>query len=116
MELTYIIIAVMILLLPAFLSRVLSGGTGDTSKVLGAEPRSMPAGIIVKPAVQVPGKAPGAQPRPAGIRGTIRHAQGMGEKVKRLVQSGRKVEAIKLLHEQTGMSLKQAKDLVDRLG
>lgn len=32
-----------------------------------------------------------------------------------LVLQGRKIEAIKLLREETGMSLKHAKDIIDRL-
>src|SRR5258706_14322840 len=114
MDLTYIIIAALILALPAFLTRL--GGTRDTDKVLGADLRSRPAGVVAKkPAGPAIGNLPAAQPRRKGLIGTIRHAQGMGDKVRRLAKNGQKIEAIKLLREETGMGLEQATDLVNRL-
>ena len=113
MDLTYIIIAAAILVL----TWLLSGSSRDTKTVLGAELRSKPAGVIaIKKAVPAIEKSPGAQPRPAGLMGTIRHMQGTSEKVKQLARNGQKIEAIKLLRERTGLGLKEAKDLVDRLG
>lgn len=35
------------------------------------------------------------------------------DEVKRLVQSGRKIEAIKLVREESGLGLKEAKERVD---
>jgi large subunit ribosomal protein L7/L12 len=40
----------------------------------------------------------------------------MSEEVRRLASTGRKVEAIRMLREKSGIGLKEAKDLVDRLG
>lgn len=37
------------------------------------------------------------------------------EQVARLIRSGNKIEAIKLVREKTGLGLKEAKDLVDAL-
>jgi len=37
------------------------------------------------------------------------------DNVRRLVMDGNKIGAIKLLMEETGMGIKQAKDVVDRL-
>ena len=51
-----------------------------------------------------------------GLMATIQRAQQMSEEVRRLATSGRKIEAIKLLREKSGLGLKEAKDLVDRLG
>ncbi len=41
-------------------------------------------------------------------------AFGMSEEVRALARAGRQIEAIKLLREQTGAGLAEAKDLVDR--
>jgi large subunit ribosomal protein L7/L12 len=51
-----------------------------------------------------------------GLVETIQRAQQMSEEVRRLAARGQKVEAIKLLREKSGLGLKEAKDLVDRLG
>jgi ribosomal protein L7/L12 len=37
------------------------------------------------------------------------------DEVRRLAMTGNKIEAIKVLRDETGMDLKQAKDIVDRL-
>jgi ribosomal protein L7/L12 len=37
------------------------------------------------------------------------------DEVRRLAMSGKKIEAIKVLRDETGMDLKQAKGIVDRL-
>jgi ribosomal protein L7/L12 len=157
MELTYILIAVLIIVLPIILARLLSGSR-DTKKVLGAEPRSklLPApgrtaaptaGEAVrqevrrrltqdrkldaiklmrdtsglglkkaKDAVELLEKLPPSAPPPPGLVATIRRAQDTSDEVQKLVAKGRKIQAIKLIREQTGMGLKEAKDLVDRLG
>ncbi len=41
--------------------------------------------------------------------------EGVGEKLMELVQSGQKIQAIKLYREQTGVGLKEAKDYVEGL-
>jgi len=41
--------------------------------------------------------------------------QGLDKQISDLVRSGRKIEAIKLYREQTGVGLKEAKDYVERL-
>lgn len=51
---------------------------------------------------------PTAGPKPSG-------GPGVSEAVWRLAASGQKIQAIKRLREETGMGLKQAKDIVDRL-
>ena len=57
-----------------------------------------------------------APARDAGLVATIRHAQETTQEVQKLVAKGRKIEAIKILREKSGLGLKEAKDLVDRLG
>jgi ribosomal protein L7/L12 len=41
--------------------------------------------------------------------------QGVNEKIVELMKAGRKIEAIKLYREQTGVGLKEAKDYVESL-
>ena len=52
-----------------------------------------------------PAAAPAAQPNAMGVRA----------EVQQLVMQGKKIQAIKVLREQTGLGLKDAKDIVDRL-
>jgi len=40
---------------------------------------------------------------------------GMREKARQLITQGRKIEAIQLVHHGTEMTLKEAKDYIDRL-
>jgi ribosomal protein L7/L12 len=40
--------------------------------------------------------------------------EGFDEQIKQLVQSGRKIEAIKLYRQQTGVGLKEAKENIER--
>jgi ribosomal protein L7/L12 len=151
MELTYILIAALIIVLPIILTKLLAGGSKDTRKVLGSEPRTprpapaadaanaaMEAAMAraareskieaikrlrdtglslaaAKDAVDTLEKKPAAA-RPAGLVATLRQAQEMSDEVQKLAKKGRKIEAIKLIRERTGMGLKEAKDLVDRLG
>jgi len=51
-----------------------------------------------------------------GMMSTIRLARALSEEVQQLVARGEKIEAIKRIREQTGLGLKEAKELVDRLG
>jgi ribosomal protein L7/L12 len=69
-----------------------------------------------KDAVELMEKLPASAPPPPGLVATIRQAQETSEEVQKLVKRGRKIEAIKLIRAQTGMGLREAKDLVDRLG
>lgn len=46
----------------------------------------------------------------------IRVASELPPAVQRLVKEGRKTEAIKLIRARTGMDLKEAKEIVDKLG
>ena len=46
---------------------------------------------------------------------TIRAADGMHERVRQLARSGQVIEAIKVVREQTGLGLKEAKEYVERL-
>lgn len=153
MEITYLLIAAAIIILPIVLTKLLSGKSGDTAKVMGAyTPAEKPA-----PAPDVPGtltsqvkellaqgrkieaikltretsgislqaakdsvEAIEQHGRPTlgemGMMSTIRLAQELGNEVHHLVAQGQKVEAIKLVRDRTGLGLKEAKDIVDRLG
>ncbi|TLH49703.1 ribosomal protein L7/L12 [Mycolicibacterium aubagnense] len=51
---------------------------------------------------------PPARPQPSAVA-------GVSQEVWRLAASGQKIQAIKRLREETGMGLKAAKDVVDRL-
>jgi len=51
-----------------------------------------------------------------GMMSTVRLAQELGNEVQHLVAQGQKIEAIKRVREQTGLGLKEAKEIVDRLG
>ncbi|WP_285034037.1 ribosomal protein L7/L12 [Mycolicibacterium sp. lyk4-40-TYG-92] len=51
---------------------------------------------------------PPARPQPSA-------GPGVSPEVLRLAGAGQKIQAIKRLREETGMGLKQAKDIVDRL-
>jgi len=62
------------------------------------------------------GKDAAIVPPAPGLMETIQRAQQMSEEVRRLAARGQKIEAIKLLREKSGLGLKEAKDLVDRLG
>jgi len=151
MELTYIVIAALVIALPFILTRLLSAKSRDTRTVLGAaltddkrtangpESHAVAAAIQVLAEERVKPHGP-ARPKAAlpldgakdvvatdrkeinavrlapGLVETIRHAQDVSEEVQRLVKKGRRVEAIKLIREQSGMGLKEAKSLVDRLG
>ena len=54
-------------------------------------------------------------PTSIGLTVASARARETRKEVERLVKAGRKIEAIKVLHERVGLGLKQAKDLVDRL-
>jgi len=69
-----------------------------------------------KEAVETMDQRPGAVERPASLVATLRHAQEVSDAVQKLVAQGKRVDAVKLLREQSGIGLKEAKDLVDRLG
>jgi len=152
MELTYILIAALIVILPFVLTKLLSGRSKDTATVLGAEPARRPAAApgtpgsvrnevanllvqggkmeaiklmrdktglplaAAKAAVEAIGREDAIVPPAPGLAATIQRAQQMSDEVRRLAARGQKIEAIKLLREKSGLGLKEAKDLVDRLG
>ena len=155
MELSYILIAAAIIILPIVLTKLLSGKSGDTSKVMGAyTPEKKPAtgaphdtGMLTgevkallaqgkkieaiklarvktglpleaaKDMVETIEKT-GSAAHDAGfsLKETLAQAKDLNDQVQHLVAQGNKIEAIKLIRERTGLGLKEAKDLVDRLG
>jgi ribosomal protein L7/L12 len=149
MELTYVLIAALILVLPIILTRLLSARARHTAVVRGAAPapaREPPRvdalrlevtsllaqggkmeaiklmrdkkglGLAeAKAAVETIGREEAIVAPAPGLMATIQRAQQMSEEVRRLATTGRKIEAIKMLREKSGIGLKEAKDLVDRL-
>jgi ribosomal protein L7/L12 len=69
-----------------------------------------------KQAVEAIAREEAIVPPAPGLAATIERARQMSEEVRRLAAKGQKTEAIKLLREKSGIGLKEAKDLVDRLG
>ena len=152
MELTYVLIAVLILVLPIILTRLLSGKSRESAPARGAVPATTPApeprrpdalrlevtsllaqggkmeaiklmrdkkrlGLAeAKAAVETIGREEAIVTPAPGLMATIQRAQQMSDEVRRLATTGRKIEAIKMLREKSGLGLKEAKDLVDRLG
>jgi len=152
MELTYIVIALSILILPIALTKLLSGRSRDTKAAPAATPvskRAPPAtagtalrvqveGLLVqggkmeaiklmrdktglplqeaKEAVETIARDAAILAPAPSLVAFIQRAQEMSEEVRKLAASGQKIEAIKLIRERTGLGLKEAKDLVDRLG
>ena len=152
MELTYVIVAVLILALPLLLTRTLSarrsrsarladGGRGAAAAAGPQKPDALRPHIArllaqggkleaiklmrektgmglaeAKQAVEAIGREEAIVPPAPGLAATIERAQRMSEEVRRLAARGQKIEAIKLLREKSGIGLKEAKDLVDRLG
>ena len=153
MELTYILIAAAIIILPLVLTKLLSGKSGDTTKVMGAyTPEQKPAGAphdtgmltgevkallaqgkkieaiklarektgfpleAAKDLVETIEKGGVSAHASFSFTTTIRQAKELNDQVQHLVAQGNKIDAIKLIRERTGLGLKEAKDLVDRLG
>jgi ribosomal protein L7/L12 len=168
MELTYILIAAAIVILPIVLTRLLSGKSGDSAKVLGAytpgqkheirsAPRPAPAmpsdtGLLTdqikallargqkieaiklardktgfpldaaKDMVETIEKSAGAAAAPATAHVAvdpielIRNAKDLSRDVMQLAKQGKKIDAIQLIRSRTGLGLKEAKEIVDRLG
>ena len=151
MELTYIVIAALIVVLLLVLTKLFAGASGKPKTVLGATPVSKQApsridnflhdevvrllaqggkmeairlmrdrtGLTLaaaKDAVETIGKDEAIVPPARSLAATIRRAQEMSEEVQQLVAKGQKIEAIKVIREKSGLGLKEAKDLVDRLG
>ena len=116
------VIGAAIVVLPFVLTRLFSGSSGDTTRVLGAEQRAKPAGVTrgQRPGAGAkPAKAAGAPAQPAdglqSISSALRLSREIGPKLIELIKSGQKIEAIKLIREKTGVDLKTAKSIVDRL-
>lgn len=93
MELTYIVIAAILIALPFILTRLFSGGgKKDATSVLGA-----------------------STPRPAKTQVSAESAL-LSDEVKALLVQGQKIEAIKVVRERTGFPLAAAKDMVEMIG
>lgn len=160
MELTYILIAVAIVILPIVLTKLFSGRSGDNAKVLGAytpAEKHAPAppadsGMLTEQikALLARGKkidaiklaraktgfpleaakdmvetieksgSSAATPAPAHQAvdpiALIRNAKDLSRDVLQLVKEGKKIDAIQLIRSRTGLGLKEAKDIVDRIG
>ena len=154
MEITYILIAAAIIILPLVLTKLLSGKSGDTTKVMGAYvPEPKPAATAArdtgtltadvkallaqgkkieaiklarektgfpleaaKDVVETIEKGGVSAHASFSFKATIKQAKELNDEVQHLVAQGNKIEAIKLIRERTGLGLKEAKDLVDRLG
>jgi ribosomal protein L7/L12 len=165
MDLTYILIAAAILVLPFVLTKLLSGKSGDTAKVLGTfKPAEKPApkpaaaaapadhGLLpdqirallargnkieaiklarsrtgfpleaAKDMVETIEKAsgatatPGSAPQSVDPIALIRNAKDLSQDVLQLVKQGKKIDAIQLIRSRTGLGLKEAKEIVDRIG
>jgi ribosomal protein L7/L12 len=152
-ELTYVLIAAAIIILPIVLARLFSSRSRETDKVMGAD-RSAPmaaaqAAVPASLSAEVKqllaqgkkmeaiklvrertgaqlaeaketvesmeeGRSPGRD-GPMDVSAMLRMAKELSPEVGRLLGQGRKVDAIKLIRERTGMGLKEAKDIVDRL-
>lgn len=79
---------------------------GHLQPRFGVHPQAQPSGHLqshsgVYPAATTPGFS--------GLPADVEH------EVRRLVDSGKKIVAIKLVRERTGLGLKDAKDLVERM-
>jgi ribosomal protein L7/L12 len=144
MELAYILIAAAVIILPFVLTRLFSGKWGEPRTAHGMKPsrddevRALKEAELVAMAAamrktaerranesnaqaiattEAPEVKVHAKPmRDAGLMATLKTAQETSQEVQKLVAKGRKVEAIKILREKSGLGLKEAKDLVDRLG
>lgn len=154
MELTYLLIAAAIVILPFVLTKLLSGKSGDTAKVMGAyAPAQKPTVATphdtgqltdevkallaqgkkieaiklarektgfpleaAKDIVETIEKSGASAHVSFSFKTTITQAKELNDQVQHLVAQGDKIEAIKLIRERTGLGLKEAKDLVDRLG
>jgi ribosomal protein L7/L12 len=166
LDLTYLLIAAALLVLPFVLTKLLSGKSGDTTIVLGTytpaqkpAPKPTPAaaapadyGLLTgqikallargnkleaiklarsrtgfpleaaKDMVETIEKAGGAAAAQAHAPETvdpialIRNAKDLSHDVLQLVKQGKKIDAIQLIRGRTGLGLKEAKEIVDRLG
>ena len=98
LEITYILIAVAILVLPFVLTKLLSGKSGDTTKILGA---------------YTPSEKEKPAPRPA--TGAPADHGLLTDQIKALLARGNKIEAIKLARSRTGFPLEAAKGMVETI-
>ena len=154
MELTYLLIAAALIVLPFVLTKLLSGKSGDTAKVIGAyTPAQKPAAPATrdtgmptdeikallaqgrnieaiklareetgfpleaaKDMVETIEKTGASAHAGFSLKESLTQARELNDQVQHLVAQGNKIEAIKLIRERTGLGLKEAKDLVDRMG
>jgi large subunit ribosomal protein L7/L12 len=100
LELTYILIAAAIVVLPFVLTKLLSGKSGDTTKVLGA---------------YTPPQKPAPKPKPKPAAAAPADYGLLTDQIKALLARGNKLEAIKLTRSRTGFPLEAAKDMVETI-
>jgi ribosomal protein L7/L12 len=70
---------------------------------------------LMEQELSLPGGTPPLIQYDQGVEGALQTAEEPGEAVRRALQDGRKIEAIKRYREQTGLSLREAKDAVDQM-
>ena len=152
MDLTYLLIAAVIIVLPIVLTKLFSGRSRDTDKVLGssahvarpaAPARTEPIEVQVKGLIAQGRKIEAIKlvretnrisleaakdsveaiekhGRPTlgemGMMSTVRLAQELSKDALKLIAKGQRIEAIQLVRQRTGLGLKEAKEIVDRLG
>jgi ribosomal protein L7/L12 len=51
----------------------------------------------------------------SGVTPAVHNQSGVSAEVQQLAMAGQKIQAIKMLRDQTGLGLREAKDIVDRL-
>ena len=74
---------------------------------------SAPAPAAVKASPQ--GAAP-TPPQKLSVVSVLKLVREIGPEVRGLAKAGKKIEAIQLIRDRTGLGLKEAKEIVDKLG
>src|ERR1051325_3018371 len=96
--LRYVVIAIVILIVLAALRRMFGRAPRDVAQP--QQPKMIEGGAV---AAEIDGQELDLDP-------------AVLAEIRRLAESGQKIEAIKLLRESTGLGLAEAKDLVESLG
>lgn len=81
--------------------------------IVGSRGRRGDGRMIVQPLTLAPGLPPPVSAAQRVAPGSVNLQ--LGRDLEQLLSAGRKIEAIKLVRERTGMSLKDAKEAVERL-
>jgi len=89
-------------------SAVRSGRTSDQLRVDNLERK---LDLLMSQLNRLPAAGSGPASGQSSIAGRLQ--DGLSDEVRRLADANQKIEAIKLLREQTGLDLKEAKDAVD---